>query len=115
MEPEGNVVQLDSYRTSDRNIALRQDLVREATEGYTTGENASVAFAGVTIAPDGSVSTSACLIEPEYVPVVVEELSGLMARLMRFMRAERRMAVAGACLALLALDLHLAPVLASSF
>lgn len=108
-----NVVPLDEYRLSDRNVSKRQAAAKEAAEAHLDS-SAPIAYAAISVDEEGRITTSTCMIEPEYVPAMIEELGDLISRLARFMRNNRGMLSAAACATLFVLDVQLVPALASS-
>ena len=95
-----NVIRLADHLPSDANIVARQQVVREALKAgiELPASVAPVAYAGVTVAPNGEIRTTACLIEPEYVPSMVQQLALLTAKLLAFAQergADVGVAVAG--------------------
>lgn len=86
-----NVVELTDLLPSDANVVERQTVVRHVLmTTVSSRDRTPVALAGAFVGPDGVVHTSACLIEPEYIPTVVEELSALISRLLAFSRDNER-------------------------
>lgn len=119
MLSDANVISLDSHRQRNSNIAQRQAIVRQSIEDGRAASGGAVAYASVSITPQGETATTACLIEPEHVPAVVEALTGLIDRMQAFRAANAgkvttAIAYAALASAVFYLDLSLVPALADT-
>jgi rRNA processing protein Gar1 len=85
-----NVVRLADYCEHDIHVRARQEVVaRSLTNVMNGAKPIPVAYVGAVVDVNGEVSTVTCLVEPEYVPALAEELTALVSRLLAFARTQR--------------------------
>lgn len=93
------VVNLADYLPSDANIVARQEVVRAALISVSEmpTEAAPVAYAAIAITPNGDVGAITCMVEPEQVMLIVEQMATLSARLLAFARDHAPKVALGGC------------------